>query len=56
MAIPSDQIDEAKADEARRQAEARLTEHLDDEESAVVHAALANSLAQITVKRRRHHR
>ncbi len=56
MAIPSDQIDEAKAEEARRQAEARLTEHLDDEESAVVHAALANSLAQITVKRRRHHR
>ena len=56
MAIPADQIDEAKAEEARRKAEARLAEHLDDEESAAVHAALANSLAQINVKRsRRHH-
>jgi F-type H+-transporting ATPase subunit epsilon len=54
MAVPADQIDEAKAEEARRRAEARLAEHLDDEETATVHAALANSMAQITVKRRRH--
>jgi F-type H+-transporting ATPase subunit epsilon len=54
MAIPSNQIDEAKAEEARRRAEARLAEHLNDEESAAVQAALANSLAQIAVKRRRH--
>jgi F-type H+-transporting ATPase subunit epsilon len=55
MAIPADQIDEAKAEEARRKAEARLAERLDDEESAAVRAALANSLAQINVKRRRRH-
>jgi F-type H+-transporting ATPase subunit epsilon len=53
MAIPADQIDEAKAEEARRRAEARLAEHLDDEETATVHAALANSIAQLAVKRRR---
>jgi F-type H+-transporting ATPase subunit epsilon len=53
MAIISDQIDEAKAEEARRHAEARLAEHLYDEETAVVRAALANSLTQINVKRRR---
>jgi F-type H+-transporting ATPase subunit epsilon len=53
MAIPADQIDEARAEEARRRAEARLAEHLDDEETATVHAALANSIAQLAVKRRR---
>ena len=53
MAIPADQIDEAKAEEARRRAEARLAEHIDDEETAIVHAALANSMAQLAVKRRR---
>jgi F-type H+-transporting ATPase subunit epsilon len=53
MAIPADQIDEAKAEEARRRAEARLAEHIDDEETATVHAALANSIAQLAVKRRR---
>jgi F-type H+-transporting ATPase subunit epsilon len=55
MAIPSDQIDEAKAEEARRAAEARLAENLDDEEAAMVQAAAAKALAQINVKRRRHH-
>ncbi|MGA2175308.1 MAG: F0F1 ATP synthase subunit epsilon [Verrucomicrobiota bacterium] len=55
MAIPAEQIDETKAEEARRRAEARLADQLDDEEAATVHAALANSLAQITVKRRRRH-
>ena len=53
MAIPADQIDEAKAEEARRRAEARLAERLDDEETATVHAALANSMAQLFVKRHR---
>src|SRR5580698_6344054 len=55
MAIAADQIDEAKAEEARRRAEARLAEHIDDEEAASVQASLANSLAQIKVKRRQHH-
>jgi F-type H+-transporting ATPase subunit epsilon len=53
MAIKADDIDEAKAEEARRRAEARLAEHLDDSENAIVSAALANALAQIHVKRRR---
>ena len=55
MAIKTDDIDEAKAEEARRRAEARLTEVLDNGENAVVRAALANALAQIQVIRRRHH-
>src|SRR5580765_7461245 len=44
MAIASDHIDEAKVEEARRRAEARLAEKLDDEEAALVNAALAHSL------------
>jgi F-type H+-transporting ATPase subunit epsilon len=55
MAIKADNIDEAKAEEARRRAEARLAEHISDEEAAITSAALANALAQINVKRRRHH-
>ena len=55
MAILAENIDEAKAEEARRRAEARLAEHLDDEEAAMVQAALAHSLAQLKVKRREHH-
>jgi len=52
MAIKADDIDETKAEEARRRAEARLSEKLGDEESAAVQAALAHSLAQLKVKRR----
>src|SRR5215831_10921084 len=55
MAIRAENIDEAKAEEARRRAEARLAEHIDDEETAVVEASLAHALAQIKVKRRQHH-
>src|SRR5215831_18701711 len=47
MAILAENIDEAKAEEARRRAEARLAEHLDDEEAAIVNAALSHSLAQL---------
>lgn len=54
MAIRAENIDEAKAEEARRRAEARLAEHLDDEETAMVQAALAHSAAQLKVKRRQH--
>src|SRR2546430_13898055 len=54
MAIRSEQIDETKAEEARKPAEARLAEKLDDEESALVSAALMHSLAQLKVKRRQH--
>ena len=52
MAMKADSIDETKAEEARKRAEARLSEKLNDEESALVSAALAHSLAQLTVKRR----
>jgi F-type H+-transporting ATPase subunit epsilon len=52
MAVKADDIDEGKAEEARKRAEARLQEKLSDEEAASVHAALAHSLAQLHVKRR----
>ena len=54
MAIQAENIDEAKAEEARQRATARLAEHLDDEEAALVNASLARSLAQLKVKRRHH--
>jgi F-type H+-transporting ATPase subunit epsilon len=53
MAIKAEDIDETKADEARKRAEARLQEKLGAEEAAAVQAALAHSLAQLNVKRRR---
>jgi F-type H+-transporting ATPase subunit epsilon len=53
MAIPADQIDEAKVEEARARAAARLQEKISDEEVASVNASLARSLAQLQVKKRR---
>ncbi len=53
MAIPSDKIDEAKVEEARQRAEARLREKISDEEVASVNASLVKALAQLQVKRRR---
>ena len=53
MAVPADQIDEAKAEEARKRAEARLSENVDEEEAVRLHAAVAHSAAMIAVKRRR---
>ena len=53
MAIEAEKIDEAKAEEARQRAAARLREKISDEEVASVNASLARSLAQIRVKRRR---
>ena len=44
MAIRAENIDEAKAEEARLRAEARLAEHLDDTESATVQASLTHSM------------
>lgn len=52
MAIRAENIDEAKAEEARQRAEARLAEHMNDEEAAMVTAVLGHSLAQLKVKRR----
>ncbi len=52
MAIPAEHIDEAKVEEARERAQARLQEKLSDEEVAATNAALTRSLAQLHVKRR----
>ena len=52
MAIRAENIDEAKAEEARQRAEARLAEKLTDEDAAMASATLAHSLAQLKVKRR----
>jgi F-type H+-transporting ATPase subunit epsilon len=52
MAIKADDIDEAKAEEARQRAEARLAEKITEEEAASASAVLAHSLAQLKVKRR----
>jgi F-type H+-transporting ATPase subunit epsilon len=52
MAVAAETIDEAKAEEARRRAEARLHEKISAAELASVNAALARSLAQLRVKRR----
>ena len=53
MAINADDIDEARAEEARKRAEARLRERLSEEEMATVTASLAHSTAQLQVKHRR---
>ena len=53
MAIPSEEIDETLAEEARQRAAGRLSEKISDEEVASVNASLARSLAQLHVKRRR---
>ena len=52
MAVAADKIDEARAEEARLRAEARLREKLSAEEVATTNASLARSLAQLKVKRR----
>jgi len=54
MAIPTENIDEARAEEARQRAAARLRETMSSAEVASVNAALARSLAQLRVKRRHH--
>ena len=53
MAVAAGSIDEANAEEARQRAETRLREKVSAEELASVNAALARSLAQLQVKRRR---
>jgi len=52
MAIRAENIDELMAEEAKKRAEARLAEKLSDEETVMVQASLAQSLAQLKVKRR----
>ena len=52
MAVRAENIDEAKVEEARQRAAARLREKLSAEEVATINASLARSLAQLRVKRR----
>jgi len=52
MAVRAENIDEAKAEEARQRAAARLQEQLSSQDLASVNASLARSLAQLSVKRR----
>lgn len=52
MAIKAEDIDEAKAEAARKRAEERLAQKLSDEETATVQAALAHATAQLKVKQR----
>jgi F-type H+-transporting ATPase subunit epsilon len=55
MALDVTAIDEAAAEEAVARARAAMKEDLGAEEVASVQAALQKSLAQLHVKRRRHH-
>jgi F-type H+-transporting ATPase subunit epsilon len=55
MAIRADNIDEAAVEAARRRAEERLKEKVGTDEEAVLKAAMANSLAQLKVKRKQRH-
>ncbi len=53
MAIKADNIDEAKAEEARQMAEARLAQKITEEEAAHIRAALAHATNQLKIKRLR---
>jgi F-type H+-transporting ATPase subunit epsilon len=52
MAVAAENIDEARAEEARQRAAARLQEKLSSQDLASVNATLTRSLAQLAVKRR----
>ena len=52
MAIKADDIDEAKAEEARQKAEARLSQKLTDDETASVQASLMHAMMQLKLKQR----
>jgi F-type H+-transporting ATPase subunit epsilon len=53
MAIKAEDIDEAKAEDARQKAEARLAQKLSEEEVCTAEAALVHATTQLNVKRRR---
>ena len=53
MAIAAEHIDEARVEEARARAAARLRDRISDEEVASVNASLARLLAQLQVRQRR---
>jgi F-type H+-transporting ATPase subunit epsilon len=53
MAIRAEDIDEAKAEEERQRAAARLQEKISEESLAAVNATVTRALAQLHVRRRR---
>ena len=53
MAIRAENIDEARAEEARLRAESRLKEKITDEEAARIQGALVHAAIQLRIKRRR---
>ena len=53
MAIRAEDIDEAKAEEERQRAAARLQEKISEESLAAVNATVTRALAQLQVRRRR---
>ena len=55
MALEEAQIDVSAAEEAVKRAQAAMKEDLGSEEVAAVQASLQKALAQLHVKRRRHH-
>lgn len=52
MAIEAKDIDEAKVEEARRRAEARLREKISDEEAAAMQAIITRSITQLELKKK----
>jgi F-type H+-transporting ATPase subunit epsilon len=52
MAIQADDLDQAKAEEARQAAAARLRERLGSEDAAMVNAAIVRSLEQLRGRKR----
>ena len=53
MAIRAENIDEARAEEARQRAESRLKEKITDEEAARIQGALVHATIQLRIKRQR---
>jgi F-type H+-transporting ATPase subunit epsilon len=53
MAVSASTVDDARTQEALRRAEARLRQRLSAEEIASTNAALARTLAQLRLRRRR---
>ena len=53
MAIRAENIDEARAEEARLRAESRLKEKITDEEAARIQGALLHAAIQLRIKRQR---
>lgn len=53
LAIRAEELDEAKVEEARQRALARLQEKVSDESIATVNASVARALTQLQMRRRR---